>query len=137
MSSSLEAVFRNVKDMFGDSMNYLYPFFINFYRGIGLLTKEENLKFLLEIKIVGLEYEEVLEGNEVVSDDDDVEPTLPLAKDDMSDEDIEERPMKRQRKLQTPSASEVVGRHTGLRTWRSAPVRMRSTSTYARDKVKA
>lgn len=78
----------------------------------------------------------MLGGNEVVKDDDDVEPTLPLIEVDMSDDDIEERPTKRQRKLQTPSALEVVRQRTGLGTRIPAHVRMRTTSTHARRKVK-
>lgn len=69
-------------------MNFLPPFFINFYRGMGLLIEEKNQKFSLEREIVGSEDEEVLGNNKVFSDDDDVEPALPLAEVDMSKDDI-------------------------------------------------
>ncbi|OAE31241.1 hypothetical protein AXG93_2356s1060 [Marchantia polymorpha subsp. ruderalis] len=99
-----------------------------------LLTEGENQEFLLEREIVGLEYEGVLRENEVVSDDDDVEPAQPLDKVDMSDDDIEERPAKRRRKLHTHLASEVVRLRSGLQTKRLAPARMRMTNAHARKK---
>lgn len=51
---------KNAEEIFGGSMNYL---FINFYRGMGLLTAPEHEKFPLEREIA--DNEEVLGGNEV------------------------------------------------------------------------
>ncbi|OAE18803.1 hypothetical protein AXG93_3643s1000 [Marchantia polymorpha subsp. ruderalis] len=79
--------------------------------------------------MVGSEDKGVLGGNEVVSDDDDVEPALPSAEVDMFDEDFKEPLVKRQRKLQTHSTSEVVSQRTGLRTRKPVTTRMRTTST--------
>lgn len=75
-------------------------------------------------------------GNEVVSDDDDVEFALTSAEVDMSDDDIVERLAKRRRKLQMPSASEIV-RQNGLQTRISTLMQMRTTSTHLRNKMKA
>lgn len=80
-------------------MKYLSLFFIDFYRRMGLLTEEENKKFLLERKIAESNDEGVLGGNKVVSDHDDIELALPSAEVDMSDKDIEEQLAKRRRKL--------------------------------------
>ncbi|OAE31961.1 hypothetical protein AXG93_4421s1120 [Marchantia polymorpha subsp. ruderalis] len=77
-----------------------------------------------------------MEGNEVVSDDDDVEFALTSAEVDMSDDDIVERLAKRRRKLQMPSASEIV-RQNGLQTRISTLMQMRTTSTHLRNKMKA
>lgn len=71
-------------------MNYLSPFFINFYLGMGLLTEAEKQKFPLERKIARLNDKGVLGNDKVVSNKDDIEPTLPLAKVNMSENDIEE-----------------------------------------------
>lgn len=54
--------------------------------------------------------------NEVVSKDDDVELARPSAEVDMSDDDVEEQFVKRRKRLQTSSASEIVDRRSGLRT---------------------
>ncbi|OAE32873.1 hypothetical protein AXG93_3052s1030 [Marchantia polymorpha subsp. ruderalis] len=42
---------KNGKEMFEGSMNYMSPFFINFYRGMGLLTEAKKQKFLLKREI--------------------------------------------------------------------------------------
>lgn len=50
----------------GGSLSYLSPFFINFYRGMNLLTAEESTAF--PIRNVEQEGEEVVLANEVNSD---------------------------------------------------------------------
>lgn len=70
-------------------MNYM---FINFYRGMGLLTAPEHKKFPLEREIA--DNEEMLEGNEVACEEYNTEPSPPLEKVDKLD-DIEERPSKK------------------------------------------
>lgn len=46
---------RIVNDRFKGQQIHLYPFFINFYQGMELLTEEKNRKFLLKRQIIGLE----------------------------------------------------------------------------------
>ncbi|OAE31884.1 hypothetical protein AXG93_2834s1150 [Marchantia polymorpha subsp. ruderalis] len=100
---------RNVKDMFGVPMNYLSPFFINFYRGMGLLTEAEKRKFPLEKEIAGSDDESVSGDNEVVNDENNIEHALPSAEVDKSKDDIEEQLAKRQQKLQMHSALKIIG----------------------------
>ncbi|OAE19797.1 hypothetical protein AXG93_1995s1020 [Marchantia polymorpha subsp. ruderalis] len=108
-------VVRNIDETFGESVNYLLPFFINFYRGMRLLTGAEQKKFLLEMEIA--DAKGAVGGNEVACEEDNVAPALPLAEADKSEDKIEERPKKR-RKLQRVMTSEMVDQRAGLRVRR-------------------
>lgn len=74
---------------------------------------------------------------QVLNDHDDVEPARTSVKVDISDNNVKKLRAKRRRKLQTTSASEVVGQRSGLQTIISAPVHMTMTRSHARSKVKA
>ncbi|OAE22649.1 hypothetical protein AXG93_328s1010 [Marchantia polymorpha subsp. ruderalis] len=63
---------------FGGSVDYLSPFFINFYKGIDLLIAAKQKRFPLEIETVN--DKQTLGGNEVVSEEDDTALALPLTK---------------------------------------------------------
>lgn len=65
-------------------------------------------------EIVASEEEGVLGGNKVVSEDDNVESAWLSAEVDISNENVEEPPMKRRRRFVTPSALEDVDRRNGL-----------------------
>ncbi|OAE22841.1 hypothetical protein AXG93_2100s1010 [Marchantia polymorpha subsp. ruderalis] len=70
-------------------MYYLSPIFINFYRGMGLLTTVEQKQFLLETKVVN--DEETLGDNEVASEKYDSLLALPSVKDDKLEDKVEKR----------------------------------------------
>lgn len=73
---------NNVEEIFGGSMKYMSLFFINFYQGMGLLTAVEQESFPLKRKIA--DDEGVLGGNEVASEEDNIEPAPPSAEADKS-----------------------------------------------------
>ncbi|OAE30918.1 hypothetical protein AXG93_1640s1010 [Marchantia polymorpha subsp. ruderalis] len=98
-----------------------------------LLIEEEKQNFPLEREIAN--NKGVLGGNEVASEEDSIELVAPSAEADKSEDNIEERPMKKRRKLQRSLASEVVDRRARLRARRLVPTRMRTASmhSYMRD----
>ncbi|OAE28897.1 hypothetical protein AXG93_2255s1300 [Marchantia polymorpha subsp. ruderalis] len=116
---------QNIGETFKGSVNYLSPFFINFYRGMGVLTSAELKKFPLERKIAGDEGE--LGDNEVSSEEYNIASTPPSIKADKLENDIKERPTKK-RKLQRVTTLEIVDQRAGLWAQRHVPTRMRSTN---------
>ncbi|OAE27327.1 hypothetical protein AXG93_2817s1320 [Marchantia polymorpha subsp. ruderalis] len=93
------------------------------------------MKFLLKREIVKSEYESVMGGNKIVSEDDDVQPAQPSAEINILDNDNVEKPTaKRRRRVVTPLAPEDVVTRSRLRTRRNAPARLRLAKTHARMK---
>lgn len=81
---------QHIAEALERSMNYLSQFFMNFYRGMGLLIEAELKRFLLQIEATN-RYKK-LSGNEVDSEEDDTKLALPSAKVDRSRIKVEERP---------------------------------------------
>lgn len=115
-------------------MNCLTPFFLNFCRGMRLLTAAEQKRFPLMTKIV--DDKEALEGTEVANEEDDIAIALPSAEADKSEYVIEEHPKKR-RKLQRVTTLELIDQRAELRVRRSVPTKLRSMNVRARSKIKA
>ncbi|OAE18230.1 hypothetical protein AXG93_3012s1000 [Marchantia polymorpha subsp. ruderalis] len=77
---------QHIGEAFGRSVYYLHPYFINFYRDMGLLTANEEKQFLLETEKA--DDEEILGGNEVSTEEDDTSVALPSAKVDKSEDEV-------------------------------------------------
>ncbi|OAE33586.1 hypothetical protein AXG93_978s1000 [Marchantia polymorpha subsp. ruderalis] len=107
---------QHIGEVFKGSVNYVFPFFINFYREMGLLTTAEQKKFLLKREIA--DDKGALEGNEVASEENDIALALPSAEADKSENEINERP-KKKKKLQRVATSEILDQRAGLRVQRS------------------
>lgn len=115
-------------------MNYLSPFFINFYRGMMLLTISEQKKFPLEREIAADEV--ALGGNEIANEEDDIALALTLAEVKKLKDEIKERP-KKSKILQQVTTSELIDQRVELSVQRSVPTKMRSRNVSARSKMKA
>ncbi|OAE28895.1 hypothetical protein AXG93_2255s1280 [Marchantia polymorpha subsp. ruderalis] len=116
-------------------MQIMRPFFINFYRGMGLLTAAKQEKFLLEREIA--DDKGVLRDNEVANEENNIEPASSSVEVDKLKDDIVERSAKKRRKLQKSLTLEMVGRRVGLLARRQVPTRMRTSSVHSCSKMKA
>ncbi|OAE23960.1 hypothetical protein AXG93_2836s1000 [Marchantia polymorpha subsp. ruderalis] len=116
------------------SVNYLSPFFINYYQRMGLVIVAEQKRFPLETETT--DDEEALGANEVASEEDDIALALSLVNVDKSEDVIKERLQKR-RKLQLVTTSEIIDQRAESRVQRLIPTKRRSKNVHARSKMKA
>lgn len=95
----------------GGSANYLSPFLVNFYRGMGLLTVEEQKKFSLHTHAV--DEDETHGANKVDVDQEDTQLALLLRRADRTRVRVEKQSQKR-RKLQEVAILETLDQSAGI-----------------------